>query len=393
LTAPIATSLDVSAIPERPAGAGRYVVELVRALEGLEGLALTVVCRTGDAARWRRLAPSSRLLEAVWAPRPLRVAYEQRRLGSVIRHLDDPPVKVHHGPHYTFPHGLGDVGAVVTVHDLTFFDHPEWHVPAKVPFFRRAIRRAARKADVIVCVSDATASRLQALLSPRGVVLVAPHGVDHARFHPRRPGGGTDAALIEQAGCPPGLEYIVHLGTAEPRKGIVPLVEAFDAIAGRHPGLELVLAGIEGWGSAEVAAAVAAAGNRSRIRRLGYVDDEAVPALLRSARLVAYPSFEEGFGLPALEALACGAPLVTTSGTAMADVAGSAAWTVPAGDVAALASALERALSAEEPELEQRRVEGLQRSAAFSWAHTAAVHLEAYEVAARAHRGDRSDHR
>lgn len=393
MTAPIATSLDVSAIPERPAGAGRYVVELVRALAGLDGLALTVVCRRGDAERWRRLAPSSRLLEAVWAPRPLRVAYEQRRLGSLVRHLDGPPVAVHHGPHYTFPHGLGDVGAVVTVHDLTFFDHPEWHVPAKVPFFRRAIRRAAREADVIICVSDVTAGRLRALLSPRGLVFVAPHGVDHARFHPRPPGGDTDAALVEQAGCPPGLEYIVHLGTAEPRKGIVPLVEAFDAIAARHAGLELVLAGIEGWGSAEVAAAVAAAGNRARIRRLGYVDDEAVPALLRSARLVAYPSFEEGFGLPALEALACGAPLVTTAGTAMAEVAGSAAWAVPPGDVTALASALELVLSADEPERQQRRSEGLRRAAAFTWERTAAIHLEAYEAAARAHRGDRSDHR
>ncbi len=379
---PVATSLDVSAIPDRPAGAGRYVVELVRALGKSDGVALSLVCRKGDAARWAALAPSSRLVDVVWTARPLRVAYEQWRLGSVVRHLGDPPIAVHHGPHYTFPHGLGSIGSVVTVHDLTFFDHPEWHVAAKVPFFQRAIRRAASEADVIVCVSDTTAARLHALLSPRGAVLVAPHGVDHARFRPEAREGGSDAAALERCGCPPDLDYVLQLGTIEPRKGFVPLVEAFDRLAGGHEGLELVLAGIVGWGSAEVTAAIAACRHRGRIRRLGYVDDDAVPALLRRARVVAYPSFEEGFGLPALEALACGAPLVTTTGTAMAEVAGAAAWTVPPGDAIALGAALEAVLEAGEPELTRRRSDGLERAAAFTWERTAAVHLEAYEAAA-----------
>jgi glycosyltransferase involved in cell wall biosynthesis len=98
--------------------------------------------------------------------------------------------------------------------------------------------------------------------------------------------------------------------------------------------------------------------------------------------VVAYPSFEEGFGLPALEALACGAPLVTTTGTAMAEVAGAAAWTVPPGDAIALGAALEAVLEAGEPELTRRRSDGLERAAAFTWERTAAVHLEAYEAAA-----------
>jgi glycosyltransferase involved in cell wall biosynthesis len=379
---PIATSLDVSAIPDRPAGAGRYVLELVRALAALDDVALTLVSRQGDADRWRQLAPSSRLLDRVWTARPLRVGYEQWLLGSVVTHLSEPAVAVHHGPHYTFPHGLSAIGTVVTVHDLTFFDHPEWHVRAKVPFFQRAIRRAAREADVIVCVSKTTADRLRTLLSPRAQVVVAPHGVDPARFRPEPLAEMPDGDLLERSGCPRDLDYILHLGTLEPRKGIAPLVAAFDRIAETHPGLDLVLAGIDGWGSAEVERAIGASAHSGRVRRLGYVDDQAVPALLRSARVVAYPSYEEGFGLPALEALACGSPLVTTSSTAMAEVAGAAAWTVPPGDATALAGALEAALGAGATELGRRRTEGLERAAGFTWERTAAAHLEAYRAAA-----------
>jgi glycosyltransferase involved in cell wall biosynthesis len=383
LMSPIVVSLDVSAIPDRPAGAGRYVVELARALGTSEGAALTLTCRRGDAERWASLAPSSRVVDSVWRARPLRVAYEQWRLGTAVRRLRDPAIAVHHGPHYTFPHGLGSVGSVVTVHDMTFFDHPEWHVASKVPFFQRAIRRAAREADVIVCVSQSTADRFQSLLSPRGLVLVAPHGVDHSRFRPGPADDAPDAANRQRFGVAPGRGYILHLGTIEPRKGIVPLVEAFDRIAEGHEHLDLVLAGIDGWGSAEVERAVAACRHGGRVRRLGYVDDEAVPALLRGARVVAYPSFEEGFGLPALEALACGAPLVTTTGTSMAEFAGSAAWTAPAGDAAALAAALEDVLAAGQGELERRRADGIERAAAFTWERTASVHLEAYAAASR----------
>lgn len=387
MNGPVPTSLDVSAIPAQPAGAGRYVVELARALGTRDDVALTVVCRKGDAARWRRLAPASRVLETVWAPRTLRVAYEQWRLGPVVAGLADPAIAVHHGPHYTFPHRLGRVGAAVTVHDLTFFDHPEWHETAKVPFFQRAIRRAASEADAIVCVSEMTAERLRRLLSPRGPVFVAPHGVDHSRFSPAPAGAEStdaDARLLEGAGLPPGLEYVIHLGTIEPRKGVTDLVAAFDRVAGSHNELELVLAGIDGWGSAEVTRAVAACHHPDRVRRLGYVADNVVPALLRSARVVAYPSHEEGFGLPALEALACGAPLVTTSGTVMAEVAGGAAWTVTAGDPEGLAAAIEDILAAGDTELSRRRAEGIERAAVFTWERTAASHVVAYRaVAAR----------
>jgi glycosyltransferase involved in cell wall biosynthesis len=385
VTEPVPTSLDVSAIPVQPAGAGRYVLELARALGRRDDVALTVVCRNGDAARWHRVTPASRVLEAVWAPRTLRLFYEQWRLGPVVAGLTHPAIAVHHGPHYTFPHGLGHVASAVTVHDLTFFDHPEWHEATKVRFFQRALRRAAGEADVILCVSGTTAERLRTLLSPKGAIFVAPHGVDHGRFHPggdEDGGPAEDSRLLAKTGLPAGAEYVLHLATIEPRKGVTDLVRAFDLVAAGHHDLQLVLAGIDGWGSAEVKRAIADCRHGDRVRRLGYVDDEVVPALLRGARVVAYPSYEEGFGLTALEALACGAPLVTTAGTAMAEVAGRAAWTVIPGDEAALAATIEEVLTAGGAELGRRRREGLERAAGFTWERAAATHVAAYRAAA-----------
>ena len=175
----------------------------------------------------------------------------------------------------------------------------------------------------------------------RAPVVVAPHGVDHERFTPRRAGRRAGTAPCSRAlGVPIDRPLVAFVGTLEPRKGVVPLIGAFDQVARTHPDAVLVLGGQTGWGMAETERALAAARHPERIVRTGYLPDAAVPALLRQAAVVAYPALEEGFGLPALEALACGAPLVTTEGTAMAEMAGAAALLVPPGDVAGLAAAL-----------------------------------------------------
>src|SRR5207248_1364999 len=228
---------------------------------------LPVVARRGDGARWRAL-PGVNVVEQASSSRPMRLAWEQLGLPGLLGRLG---VDVHHAPHYTMPR-RARLPQVVTVHDLTFFDHPEWHESMKVRFFRHATRVAAKRAHALVC--------------------------------------------------------------------------AFDRVAAARPDLTLVLGGIDGWGAQAVAEAVADARHGDRVRRLGYVADDAVPALLRGSAAVAYPSLDEGFGLPALEALACGAPLVTTEGTAMAEVTGDAAVLIPPGDVDALGQALEALVTA-----------------------------------------------
>jgi glycosyltransferase involved in cell wall biosynthesis len=271
------------------------------------------------------------------------------------------------------------VPCVVTIHDCTFFDHPEWHVRSKAAFFRRAIRRAARQAAVLICVSRVTEDRLRAWCDVRAPVVVAPHGVDHRRFTPREPAEGADHALLASLGVPVDRPLVAFVGTLEPRKGVVPLVAAFDQVARRHPDAVLVLGGQTGWGMAETERALAAARHPERIVRTGYLPDEAVPALLRQSAAVAYPALEEGFGLPALEALACGAPLVTTEGTAMAEMAGGAALLVPPGDVTGLADALATAL--QEGRATDRRVLGLAVAAERTWEASVALHHHAYALA------------
>ncbi|MGH9092103.1 MAG: glycosyltransferase family 4 protein, partial [Acidimicrobiales bacterium] len=315
------------------------------------------------------------VLPAAPSARPLRLAWEQVLLPGVVRRA---AAEVHHGPHYTMPR-RAPVPVVVTVHDCTFFDHPEWHERSKVLVFRRAIRVAARRAAAVVCVSRTTAERLQDLVAVRGPVVVAPHGVDHERFGPEEPWPGADAAALHALGLPPGRPFLVHVGTLEPRKDVPGLVRAFDRLAPGHPDLLLVLAGHRGWGTEAVARAVAASPHRDRVVRTGYVPDPAVPALLRRAAAVAYPSLEEGYGLPALEALACGAPLVTTEGTAMAELAGEAALLVPPGDPAALAGALEEALAGGSAASGRRRL-GLAAAAGRTWAASAERHMEAYRL-------------
>jgi glycosyltransferase involved in cell wall biosynthesis len=371
-------ALDVSAVPVAPVGAGRYVIELARALGAIPACELGLVSRRDDAERWRRFAPHADVLAAAPPRLAARVAWGELALGAALAHLAHPPV-VLHGPHYTLPL-RSPCATVVTVHDLTLVDHPEWHERAKVVYFTRALRRAAR-ADVVVCVSQPTADRFRERLAPDVPVVVVPHGVDHARFHPARDEGeaAADGEVLARLGVHP--PYVLHVGTIEPRKDLGRLVAAFDVLATGHRELTLVLAGRVGWRAEGFEASLAAAHHAERVRRLGYVADDDLPALVRHAAAVAYPSLEEGFGLPALEALACGSPLVTTEGSVMASLAGDAARCALPGDPAALAEALEEALAGGQ-EGARRRALGLEAAARHTWARSAAAHLAAYRLAA-----------
>lgn len=369
----LAVSIDVSAVPERPGGAGRYTSSLVGALGQRDDVSLTLMARGTDLERWSLVAPEARVMGVVPDPRPMRLIWEQARLPRVLAHL---PVQVHHGPHYTMPEGAS-LPRVVTVHDLTMFDHPEWHERSKAIFFRRAVRVAAAQADVMICVSQGTAEKLALWCEPSGEVRIIPHGVDHDRFHPPSE-RGTDASALEALGV--REPYVAFLGTIEPRKDVPTLVRAFDKMCPAHPGLSLVIAGLEAWGDAELGRAVRECRHPERIVRLGFIAEAVVPVLLGSAAAVAYPALEEGFGLPVLEALACGSPLVTTSGTVMEDVADGAALLVEPGDADGLAGALDMCVR-RDAGLQSRRDRGLAVASHYTWAASAQSHVEAYLAA------------
>ncbi len=364
--------LDVSAVPEQPVGAGVYTLNLARHLGERDDVDLELLARSADGPRWTRTAPTAVVHALLPNLRALRLAAEQ-----VVRPSGEARIDVWHGPHYTMPWYRSAPPGVVTVHDLTFFDHPEWHERTKVLFFRRAIRRSADRARVLVTPSAVTSRRLHEIVGDVADVTTIPHGVDHHRFRPHDD-EPADLAVLRGIGVQP--PYIAFAGTLEPRKDLPCLVDAFARVAAQRPHLRLVLAGGDGWGSKAVQTAVENSGVTTRILRPGYVDDGVLPALYRRAAAVAYPSLEEGFGLPVLESLACAAPTVTTRGTAMAEVAGDAALLVDTHNPRGLATALEVCLD-DSSRAAELRARGPRVSANYTWEASAAAHVEAYRHA------------
>jgi glycosyltransferase involved in cell wall biosynthesis len=366
-------ALDVSAVPLKVAGAGRYIVEVARRLPARD-VETTLVTRRDDVERWRDLSPEAALAPLVPRGRVTRLVTEAVLLGrsSTARSSD-----VWHGPHYTMPR-TGGVPTVVTIHDLTFFTNPEWHERSKVEFFRRAITYSAAHARVLLSVSAFSARVLEEILPAHAPIVVAPLGVQLDRFTTTsRDDADTRAAHGLEGAAP----YIFYVGTVEPRKGLDVLLDAFREVAQGDTTVELWLAGQSGWGDGPIDAAIATHPYRARIRRLGYVDDALLGALYRGAAVVAYPSRGEGFGLPVLEAMACGAHVVTTRDTVMAEVAGDAASLVPVGDAAALASALAGAIRADDSERAEWSGRARSRAEHFTWDACVDQHLIAYAMA------------
>ena len=361
-------ALDVSAVPPKVAGAGRYVVEIARRLPGA-GVDLTLVSRRDDADRWQTWSPDASVEPLVPVGRAARLVFEAWRLGAtpVAR-----AATVWHGPHYTMPR-RGATPTVVTIHDLTFFTHPQYHEPTKAAFFRRAIRYASAHARVLVCVSEFTARQLDQIVTDHPPIVVAAHGVDLERFRPETP------SPLEGAEPP----YLLFLGTIEPRKGLDTLLEAFAALSREVPELELWLAGQAGWADESVGHLVDEHPARSRIRRLGFVDDASLPSLLARARAVVYPSRVEGFGLPVLEAMACGSTVVTSSGTVMEEIADGAALVCPPGDPTELAATIQRAIGLDAATRLDLGHRARERAETFTWASSVDRHLEAYDLAVR----------
>ena len=370
-------ALDVSAVPARLAGAGRYVVELARRLPACD-LETTLVTRRDDAQRWRQWSPDANVMPLVPSSRPRRLLYEAWQLGtSASARASD----VFHSPHYTMSHRRV-TPTVVTIHDLTFFTDPQWHERSKVAFFRRAIEYSARHASVLICVSDFTSRQLDEMIPSHAPVVVAPHGVDLKRFNAN---DVDDEQLLVEHELPFGVRYVFFVGTLEPRKGLDVLLAAFEELCAQDPTLELWLAGQPGWGLEDLDRQLAAHRGSERIRRLGFVDDVVLPALFRQALVVAYPSRGEGFGLPVLEAMACGSLVVTTSDTVMAEVAGEAARLVPAGDSVALANELALCAAMDHEQRDRASSQARARASTFTWKASLEQHLVAYN---RARSGD-----
>ncbi|HEY3262399.1 MAG TPA: glycosyltransferase family 1 protein, partial [Pseudonocardiaceae bacterium] len=291
-------------------------------------------------------------------------------------------VQVMHSPHYTLPLA-SPVASVVTLHDATFFTNPSLHSAVKARFFRAWTRASLRRATLCVVPSHSTATELVRVASAdRRRLHVAPHGVDTERFHPPSP--EEVAAVRARLRLGAGTPYVAFLGALEPRKNVPALIRGFArACRDRAESPALVLAGQPGWDT-QIERALDAVPHRLRVIRAGYLPFEQLAGFLGGATLVAYPSLGEGFGLPVLEAMACGACVLTTRRLSLPEVGGDAVayCGIGAGDIAAALAEL-----LDDPARRAALSAAAQlRSKEFSWAASAAAHREVYQRAAVLHR-------
>lgn len=374
--------LDGKILTLRAGGTGRYAINLTRAMLA-EAAArrpdLEFVVFTGPRT-------SRAVMEE------FRGACEERFLGaksSVVRSLTLVPaalrrlrVDVFHGMDHVGIPLVGRTGKyVVTVHDVIPLVLPETFTLRHRLVVRTALARIRRAADLAIVPSRVVKDDVVRLLGlPADRVMVTPEGCE-ARFRPAS-AGAVDAAAARYR-LPP--RYVLAVGTLEPRKNLSALLHAFARLRRRgdvDPELHLVLAGARGWLDAPIFRTVRSLGLERVVRFPGFIDDDDLPAVYSGAAVFVFPSLYEGFGLPLLEAMACGVPVVTSNVASMPEVAGGAALLVDPRDVDGLAAAIARGLR-DEPLRNRLRGAGIARARQFSWETAARRTLDAYASLAR----------
>jgi glycosyltransferase involved in cell wall biosynthesis len=364
----------LSSTPDfRSAGIHRYIQALLGELATRDGVRTVAFVADRQAAASLPAGLEVRSVPA-GARRPtLRIAWEQLALPAALARAR---VHLYHGAAYAMPL-LGRVPAVVTVHDLSFFRMPETLSPFQAFYLRAATRLSVRRAAAVIAVSQFTADELAAVLgASAGRVHVVHNGCDPAM---RRPPDDLVAAYRRRAGLPD--RFVLAVGTLQPRKNLAVLLDAYAVLARRDGSPPpLVIAGAAGWGDTDTANALRRRGIEPLVRLAGYVPADQLPFLYAAATLMAFPSRYEGFGLPAVEAMACGTPVVAARAASLPEVCGGAACLVEPTDAAAWAGELGRLW--ERPDERARlSAAGLRRARDFSWAQAADGTLAAYGAA------------
>ena len=304
-----------------------------------------------------------------------RIIWQQTALPM---YLKAEAVELFHGPGYVLP-AMSRVPAVVTVHDVIALTRPDLCKKSNVMHYRRVVPRSVRKAHLVIVPTNAVARQVtETLGTSEEKIRVVPAGLD-SRFRP------TDKLQKDNVRKELDLRgpYILHVGNLEPKKNLAALVQAFFA-AKKNKNLphKLVLAGTSGWKYEPVLRLIGDLGLEDEVVRPGYLPRDLLPALYSAADVFVFPSLIEGFGIPPLEAMACGTPVIISKDPALMETAGGAALGVEAEDLAGLREAIEAVT--ENKKLRARLIEkGRARAAQFSWIETARKTLDVYHEAAR----------
>lgn len=369
--APLRLAVVADALLVEMGGVPRSVLGVTSELAGLdpETLTVTVVAARRPASidgmpfRRSRAPRVPSLPNALFAlQRPFSL-----RDFDVVHYMDSrPPLD--------FP--LGRVPTVITQHGFAALMFGDDYASRKERLVNTALLRMAPRADLTLTASESERAELLARspIDPSRVVAIH-HGVDHDRFRPPADRESARASVRARFGI--DRRYLLYVSNHQRKKNTERLIEAFARLAGSLPDVDLVMTGRSGSSFPKVVTLIERYGLAERVRVLGHVPDEALPSLYGGAAAFTLPSLHEGFGLPALEAMACGTPVVAANVYALPEVCGGAAELVDPYDIDAIAAGLLRVLS--DPERAGTLVElGLSRAAAFTWRRSAERHLDCY---------------
>ncbi len=360
--------IDGRYIQDHFPGIGRYTHNLIQALAKAAPEDSFVLLHNPGVVNTRYDLETLRVpnTEVVAVDFPTFSLTEQYRLPSFIHHLG---LDLFHSPYYIKPYLL-PCPSVVTIYDLIPRLYPQYISPWARGIFEVAIRLATVTSRLVISVSQSAKEDLVRLLGvPPSKVWVTPLGVD-TQFHPVN----EKAVLNLRQKYDLSEGYILYLGINKPHKNLVRLVKAFAKV---KTGRKLVLAGKEDPRYRKVHEVVKRLSLQERVVFLGQVPEDDLPALYSGAALFVFPSLYEGFGLPLLEAMACGVPVVCSSTSSLPEIAGRAAVMVDPLDVSQLARALKRVLGDSDLRVSMRE-EGLKQAARFSWERTAKETLAVY---------------
>ncbi len=370
-------AIDYTAAIRQKAGIGNYVRRLVDALLAQDTVNSYTLLTSGRPTRERPFPQADNVRgRSIYIPdRYLNIIWYRWRLPLYTTYFSG-QVDIYHGPDFALPPTGKTLRKVVTVHDLAFLEHPEYAVPSLAATLGKVVPEAVAAADVVCTVSqEVSRTLIKHFHTPREKLTVIPNGVSP---YFRRI---TDPILLQSTHHKFGLKhpFVLGVGTLEPRKNHIGLIKAFYQAQKKKNGpAMLALAGGKGWLYEETMQLVEELKLTKKVRFLGRVTDLELVTLYSMADVFAFPSFAEGFGVPPLEAMACGVPVITSNTSSLPEVVGNAGLLVDPHNTGELSTAIMRILGDKQLQ-EDLRQKGYERVKHFTWQEAARKMLTVYQ--------------
>ena len=354
------------------AGIGNYVVNLVKELSKIDNKnEYTIFANKDNAEYFTTNNPNFKTitLPNYTRTRFIRILWEQCRLPKLLKQMN---IDILHSPGFIAPLKM-TAKSIVTIHDMTFFSHPQYHTRFKQYYFKKMIPLTVKKANIIIADSENTKKDIHKYLNTEKSKIITIHL-----------GASEDFKKIDRNKAKKFIskkysiknKFILFVGMIEPRKNLQRLVDAFIQI--KNPELKIVIVGKKGWQMEEFFKMIKDSKLEDTIIFPGYVPDEDLVKFYNAAEIFVYPSIYEGFGIPVLEALACGCPVITSNTSSMPEITGPAAKLIDPNDTDDIKKTIQKLLRNEQ--LRQTLgEEGIIQAKKFSWQKTAQKTLEAYE--------------